>query len=198
MKEGGNQSEPNRKKALKTISCNLSKVQKRHSIFLTLSDIFPSFATSLPYLFPASAFDCWVSSLVPDWVRGHSLVVYTFFGLWWLMPPDTLSSISRGRIIRVMQKSSGPGIAWGLSSGNPNNLHLIEFPLKNAKINEWIMWLVCLTGLHHVVWDRGVFLQLFLNVEFQHHHILKYLVVFNCTINRQNISCCNLHLKARV
>lgn len=114
------------------------------------------------------------------------------------MPPDTLSSISRGRIIRVMQKSSGPGIAWGLSSGNPNNLHLIEFPLKNAKINEWIMWLVCLTGLHRVVWDRGVFLQLFLNVEFQHHHILKYLVVFNRTSNRQNISCCHLYLKARV
>lgn len=73
------------------------------------------------------------------------------------MPPDTPSSISPGRIILVMQKSSGPGIAWGLSSGNPNNFNLIEFLLKNAKINEWIKLLVCLFGLHIIVWDCCVF-----------------------------------------
>lgn len=66
------------------------------------------------------------------------------------MPPDTLSSISPGRIIQVMQKSSGPGIAWGLSSGNPNNLNLIEFLLKNAKINEWIKLLLRAISLHHI------------------------------------------------
>lgn len=81
---------------------------------------------------------------------GRTLDLYTIFGPWWLMPLDTVSSISPSHIILVMQKSSGPGIAWGLSSGNPNNFNLIEFLYKNAKINEWIKLLLCLGGLHHI------------------------------------------------
>lgn len=180
--ERRNQSEPNEKKALKTISCGLGNLQKSqrccscfslscslhflsmwrhiHLIFLTL--VFPNLScfclcSIAPSLTLCFSHDCWVSNLAVDWVRGRRLVLSTSFGLWRLMPPDTLSSISPARIILVMQKSSGPGIAWGLSSGNPNNLNLIEFLLKNAKINEWIKLLLCLIGLNHIVCDLCVF-----------------------------------------
>lgn len=148
MREGESEWTEQGKKALKTISCDLGKVQKRRFFSNFLSFCFPFQHRSSLRLYA-----CWVSNWEPHWVKGHSLVVYTFSGPWGLMPPDTLGSISRGRIIWVMQKSLGPGIAWGLSSGNPNNFHLIEFPLKNAKIIEWIMWLDCLVGLQQGVWD---------------------------------------------
>lgn len=102
------------------------------------------------FYYPTSFFlflcDCWLSTLVLHWVRGHTQDLYTIFGLGWLILLDTVSSISPSHIILVMQKSSGPGIAWGLSSGNPNNFNPIEFLWKNAKINEWIKLLLCLSG----------------------------------------------------
>lgn len=138
--------------------------------------------STAPCLSLCYSHDCWVSNLAVDWVRGRSLVLSTSFGLWRLMPPDTLSSISPGRIILVMQKSSGSGIAWGLSSGNPNNLNLIEFLLKNAKINEWIKLLLCLIGLHHVVCDRCVFGEMSLKCSqlVLQEEIKKYFKIFAC------------------
>lgn len=92
-------------------------------------NFFSFFSYCISILPPLFLFlcDCWLVTLVLHWVRGYTQDLYTIFGLWWLMPLDTVSSISPSRIILVMQKSSGPGIAWGLSSGNPNNFNLIEF-----------------------------------------------------------------------
>lgn len=150
--ERANQSELNRGKNLLKLFHVIWVVGKCRKDDRFFSN-FLSFCFPFQHRSSMLLYACWVSNWEPHWVKGHRLVVYTFLGTWVLMPPDTPGSISRGRIIWVMQKSSGPGIAWGLSSGNPNNFHLIEFPMKNAKIIEWIRWVVCLVGLQQVVWN---------------------------------------------
>lgn len=146
----GTQGEPNRgKKALKVFPVFGVTGRKKdssscQSCLLLKDKLVPFFSDCIlwPFLILPPLFlflcECWLRTLLLHWVRGRTQDLYTIFGLWWLMLLDTVSSIRPSHIILVMQKSSGPGIAWGLWSGNPNNFNSLSSCRRMQKwTNGW-------------------------------------------------------------